>query len=85
LNLKYKINKKWDVALQGQLRLDNNSSEVNQYFGQLNLIYSPLKHFEFAGAIRYVKKNDNTGKIQGYEDYFRYHLDGIFKHKLNGL
>ncbi|NJB83058.1 DUF2490 domain-containing protein [Wenyingzhuangia aestuarii] len=83
LNLKYKINKKWTVALQGQLRLENNSSEVNQYFGQLDLEYSPFKHFEFGGAIRYIKNNDNTGNVQGYENHFRYHLDGQYKHKLS--
>ncbi len=85
LNLKYKIDEKWDIALQGQLRLDNNSSEVSQYFGQLELGYSPFKHFEFGGALRYIKKNDNTGAIQGYEDHFRYHLDGVFKHKKNNF
>ncbi|MDO6738130.1 DUF2490 domain-containing protein [Wenyingzhuangia sp. 2_MG-2023] len=85
LNLKYKINKKWAMALQGQLRLENNSSEVNQYFGQVDLEYSPFKHFELAGAIRYIKKNDNTGNVQGYENHFRYQLDGTYKHKLNNF
>ncbi|NJB83062.1 opacity protein-like surface antigen [Wenyingzhuangia aestuarii] len=85
INLKYKINKKWSVALQGQLRLDTNSSEVNQYFGQFDVEYSFSKHFEVSGALRYIKKNDHTGKIQGYEDYLRYHIDGTYKHKLNNL
>ncbi|MDB4297773.1 DUF2490 domain-containing protein [Flavobacteriaceae bacterium] len=83
LNLNYKINKKWAMALQGQLRLENNSSEVSQYFGQLDLEYTKNKHFEFVGALRYIRKNDNTGNIQGYENHFRYHLDGIYKYKLN--
>lgn len=85
IHLKYKVNKKWKMALQGQLRMDNNSSEVSQYFGQFRAIYSPFKHFDFAGAIRYIKKNDNTGNIQGYEDHFRYQLDGIVKHKVNSF
>lgn len=81
VNLKYKVNKTWKMSFQGQLRLENNSSEVSQYFGQYDLTYSPFKHFAFAGALRYVRKNDNTGNVQGYENHFRYHLDGIFKHK----
>lgn len=85
VNLKYKINKKWAVALEGQLRLDDNSSMVNQYFGQFDLEYSLSKHVEFSGALRYLKKNDHSGKIQGYEDYIRYHLDGTYKHKINDL
>lgn len=85
VNLKYDINKKWTVALQGQLRLENNSSEVNQYFGQLDLEYEFSKHLEFSGALRYIKRNDNSGKIQGYENHFRYHLDGTYKQKINDL
>lgn len=81
LNLKYKINKKWEAALQGQLRLEDNSAVIDQYFTQLDLEYSPYKNFSFSGALRYVKKNDHTGNVQGYEDYFRYHLDGTYKHK----
>ncbi|ANW96568.1 hypothetical protein AXE80_09880 [Wenyingzhuangia fucanilytica] len=83
INLKYKINKKWAVTLEGQLRLENNSSEVSQYFGQLDLEYSLTKRFELTGALRYIKNNDNTGKIQGYEDHFRYHIDGTYKQKIN--
>lgn len=83
VNLKYKLNKTWKMSFQGQLRLENNSSEVSQYFGQYDVTYSPFKYFGFAGALRYVRKNDNTGNIQGYENHFRYHLDLLAKHKLN--
>ncbi|MGY5354510.1 DUF2490 domain-containing protein [Wenyingzhuangia sp. IMCC45467] len=85
INLKYKVNKKWAVALQGQLRLENNSSEVSQYFGQLDLEYKLSKRFELSGGLRYIKNNDNTGKVQGYEDYFRYHVDGTYEHKINNI
>lgn len=83
INFKYQINKKWTAEVQGQLRLENNSSEVRQYFGQLDVAYAPFKHFEFASGIRFIKNNDNTGNVQGYENHFRYHLDGKYKHKLN--
>lgn len=85
INLKHKINKKWSLALEGELRLKNNSSEINQYFGQFDLEYNFSKHIEFSGGLRYIKDNDNTGKIQGYENYFRYNLDGTYKQKLNDL
>lgn len=85
INLKYKINKKWAMAFQEQLRLDDDSSVVNQYFSQLDVTYSPFKHFDFSGGLRYSRKNDNTGDVQGYENYFRYHLDGVFKHELNNF
>lgn len=81
IRLKYKANEKWNMGLQAQLRLDANSSEVKAYFGQYNLGYSFSKHFQLAGGLRYIKYNDNSGNVQGYEDYFRYHLDAIFKHK----
>lgn len=83
LNLNYKVNKQWGLNLQTQLRLKDDSSVVDQYFGQLDVDYSPFKHFGFAVGLRYIKKNDTEGKSQGYRDYFRYNLDGIYKHKIN--
>lgn len=83
LNLNYKINKKWSTAIQGQLRLDNNSSEVRQYFGQVDLEYGLSKHLDLVGALRYIVRNDHTGNVQGYENLFRYHFDAVYKHKLD--
>ncbi len=79
----YKLNKKWDFELEEQLRLKNNSSEVDQYFTQLDIGYKVFKKLDFGGGLRYIRNNDNLGKIQGYENFLRFHLDTSFKHKIN--
>ena len=83
LGIDFKPTKKWNFGLEEQLRLKNNSSEVDQYFTQLNIEYEAFDNVEFGGGLRYVRENDNQGNIQGYENHFRFHLDASYKHKIN--
>ncbi len=77
-----KLNKDWEFTLSEQLRLKNNSKTVDSYFTELEAQYSGFKGFEIGAGLRYIKENDNKGKIQGYETHFRYNLDLGYKHKL---
>ena len=81
--LKLKPNKKWTFGLQGQLRLDNNSSELKGFFTELTGGYKLFKGMEIGLGLRYINKNDNEGKVQGTEHYFRYHFDASYKHKID--
>ena len=83
INLKYKLNKKWSFDLEEQLRLKENISEISNYFTELNTTYSVSKKFKLGAGVRYIKKNDNIGNTQGYKNYFRFHLDASYKHKIN--
>lgn len=83
INLKYKLNKKWSFDVETQLRLKDDISEIGEYLGELNTQYSVSKKIKLGGGIRYTSKNDNTGNIQGYENYFRFHVDANYKHKIN--
>ncbi|WP_111707318.1 DUF2490 domain-containing protein [Lutibacter citreus] len=85
INLEYKLNKKWSFVLEEQLRLDENISEIGEYFTQLNTEYSLSKKFKIGVGLRYIKENDNEGKIQGYEDHFRFHLETSYKHKIDNF
>ena len=85
IGIEYKLTKKWDFGLEEQLRLKNNSSEVDEYFTQLNINYEAFDNFEFGGGLRYIKVNDNQGNTQGYENHFRFHLDASYKHKINNF
>lgn len=85
IGLKYKINKKWGLELQEQFRLKENISVTDQYFTQLDGSYKLNKNISFGAGLRYIKSNDNTGKIQGYEKHFRYHFDVVLKHKINSF
>ncbi|GAA3650572.1 DUF2490 domain-containing protein [Flavivirga jejuensis] len=81
--IKYKLNKKWSFGLEEQLRLKSNVSEIDNYFTQLNAEYEIFNNFELGGGLRYVRKNDNQGNVQGYENHFRFNIDASYKHKIN--
>lgn len=83
INLKYELNKKWEIELEGQLRLKEDISEVDKYFGEFATTYNLTKQFALTGAFRYIRENDNVGKKQGYENHIRYHFDASYKHKIH--
>lgn len=85
INLKYKPNGKWAFNLEGQLRLKENISEVDNYFSELGATYTVFKGFKLGTALRYIRENDNEGDVQGYENHFRYNIDASYKHKINDL
>ena len=82
IGIKYKLNKKWTFELEEHLRLKENISEIDKYFTELGAKYNITKQFKVGAAARYITKNDNTGNIQGYDDFFRFHLEAIYKHKI---
>lgn len=83
VGMKLKINKNWEFELEEQLRLKTNSSIVDSYFTGFNAKYKTKLGFEYGIGLRYLKKNDNQGKIQGYENHFRYNFDFGYKHSIN--
>ena len=83
VNLKYKLNKKWTFDAEVQLRLKDEISEISEYLGELNAQYSVSKAFKLGAGFRYTRENDNVGKVQGYENHFRFHVDATYKHKIN--
>ena len=83
ITLKYKHNKKLSFDLEEQLRLDENISETKKYFTQLSSTYSVFKNFDLAVGARFIRENDNEGKIQGYENHFRFHIDAEYKQKID--
>lgn len=83
VRLRYKASKKWSFELQEQFRLKENSSVTDQYFTQLTSKYKLTKKLALGLGLRYIRRNDNQGKIQGFEDHFRYHFDLSFKHSLD--
>ncbi len=71
----YKINKKWNLVLEEQIRFKNNASEIDRYFTQLEGAYEFAKKWTVGLGFRYIRINDNEGATQGYEDYTRIQLD----------
>ena len=83
LNLNFKVTKKWQFGLEEQFRFSNNSSEIDAYFTELSTKYKFNKHIYGGVGFRFIRQNDNVGKIQGFENHIRLHFDLGFKHSLN--
>ena len=71
--------------MEQQLRLDSNSTEVDAYFTELNAKYKTESGFVLGGGFRFIRQNDNEGKIQGYENHIRYNFDLGYKHTISRL
>jgi hypothetical protein len=80
--LKYQFSKKLDFGIEEQLRLKDNARTVDQYFTEITAGYDITKHIGIGLGGRYIKQNDNVGKIQGYENHFRWNADLAYKHKI---
>ncbi|MGB0998978.1 MAG: DUF2490 domain-containing protein [Flavobacteriales bacterium] len=85
LGLQYKHKSVWTFSLKEQMRLDKNSSEIKGLLTQLGAKYKLNDHFELVSALRFINKNDNEGKKQGYEHFIRYQLGLKYKYKFDRL
>lgn len=80
-----KLNKNWSFGLEEQLRLKSNASEVDAFFTELNAKYKMKSGLYFGAGFRFIRENDNEGKIQGYETQLRYNFDAGYKHSIDRL
>ena len=74
-----KATEKLSFSIAEHLRLRNDISTVKNYFTQLKVNYEVLKNLELGGGVRYITKNDDVGKKQGLDPYFRYQFDASYK------
>ncbi len=80
--IEYKLNKKLDFGFEEQIRLKDDASNIDQYFSEITAGYKLNKKISLGLGLRYIKKNDNEGKIQGYENHLRWNGDLSYKHKV---
>lgn len=85
VELGYELDSKWKLGLEGQFRLKDDLEAIDEYFGEFTVNREVFKGFNLRFALRYIRRNDNRGNIQGYENRFRYHIDARYKHKLGAL
>ncbi len=81
--LAYKLNKKVKLGISQELRLENNTSEVDKYFTEGFFTYKIAKPLKLGAELRFIRSNDNEGKVQGYENHLRHALNAQFSHKVN--
>lgn len=75
------LSEKFKIGMEEQIRFDQNSSEVKNFFTELALNYALSDNFALLGRARYFTRNDNRGGDQGMKNYFRYQLGFRLKHE----
>ncbi|MCK4992786.1 MAG: DUF2490 domain-containing protein [Bacteroidales bacterium] len=73
---------KLKLGFTQELRLDENSAHINNYFTSLNADYNLNKHLEFGLEYRYIRDNKDE---KGYQNGHRVHLDTKYGHKIDRL
>jgi hypothetical protein len=81
--LEFKPNKKWELSFEEQLRLKDNAGAVDQFFSEFNVTRKLPKDFSIGYGLRYIRENDDKGKVQGYENHLRWNADLAYKHKID--
>lgn len=79
IGIKYSPIKNLKLGVAQHLRLKEDASETDEYFTELQADFEILKNLEIGGGLRFIRENDNVGKIQGYEKHFRYQVDLSYK------
>ncbi len=71
------------LEAEQQIRFDENASEVKNYHTEVALSYALHDQVDLLFVNRFIRRNDNSGDVQGYESHFRYQFGTQISHKLN--
>lgn len=85
IGIKYKLNKKITFDLEQHLRYKEDFTLVDEYFTQFETGYKFAKNFELVGGLRFIRENDTEGRLQGYENHFRFQTDLKYEHDIKNL
>jgi hypothetical protein len=85
IGVKYKLNKKITFDLEQHLRYKEDFTLIDEYFTQFETGYKFAKNFELVGGLRFIRENDTEGRLQGYENHFRFQTDLKYEHEINNL
>lgn len=75
IGVKYSPIKRLKLGVEQHLRLKEDASTTDEYFTEVQADFKIIKNLEIGGAVRFIRENDNVGKIQGFEKHFRYNID----------
>lgn len=81
--IKFKPNDKWTFGLEEQVRLNDNMSQIDQFFTELSVKKDFTKSLYWGIGTRYIRFNDVTGNKQGYENHIRYNVDLGYNQKIS--
>lgn len=75
------LEKKLDLQLTQEFRLNSNSTHMNNYFTEVGAGYEILKGFEFGMNYRFIRNNTKNG----YKNEQRWNADLSYKHDISRL
>lgn len=79
IGIKYSPIKNLKLGVEQHLRVKEDISVTDEYFTEVQAEYEIIKNLEIGGAVRFIRENDNVGRIQGFEKHFRYQFDLSYK------
>lgn len=78
---KVDLAEKWRLNFEEQIRFDENIGAVKNYHTEAEIIFRPNKQFNLMFVPRFIRRNDNSGDTQGYENVIRFQLGGSYEHE----
>ncbi|WP_420388505.1 DUF2490 domain-containing protein [Roseivirga sp.] len=75
------LSEKWRLNMEQQIRFDENVGAVKNYHTELELVYRANSKVDLFFVPRFIRRNDNSGDTQGYENLFRFQLGGAYEHE----
>jgi hypothetical protein len=69
---KYQAKERVSFSFSQLYRLKEDLNAVDSYITELSSDYEVSKNLNFEIELRYYSKNDNKGKVQGFENLWRY-------------
>jgi predicted porin len=85
IGLRYDPTEKITLELQEQIRLNEDSSTLRQYFTQMNVSYDLTKSFQISGAYRWITAKENKEDVSYDAKANRYHVGISYKHDVNRI
>ena len=80
------ISEKWKIDLSQHYRLKEDLKIIDSYITESEIFFKPTNKLILSGQLRYYRRNDNNGEIQGFENMMRYRFGvekKITSNKLN--
>jgi len=80
-SMQFAMTKSIKLRVEEQQRFKSNGTQFDRVITQVEGEYQPRKKWELGLGFRYIGLNDNVGKDQRFESYFRYHIHLGYKFK----
>lgn len=78
---KVSLSEKWRLDLEEQLRFDEAIGAVKNYHTEVEIKYKFTKDIDLIFVNRFIRRNDNSGDEQGYENHIRFQFGGAYEHE----